>query len=101
MPQVSVIFVRIKHFADRAAMFEDRQVLKLLNKVFTIFDNIVSRHPKLFKVETVSEEYVIVAGAPDTAPDHALCAVKCALELMKVHPQNCSSSLKKGPFFVE
>ena len=65
-----------KHFK------EPQDVIAILNVVFTEFDNQIEG-TGAYKVETVGEVYMAVAGAPDRCNDHATRAATFALKIMQ------------------
>lgn len=40
------------------------QVVTLLNEVYSLIDSIVDQHPDIYKLETIGDAYVAVAGCP-------------------------------------
>jgi class 3 adenylate cyclase len=53
------------------------QVFTLLETLFAAFD-VIARKRRVFKVETVGDCYVTVAGLPDYRPDHAVVMARFA-----------------------
>jgi class 3 adenylate cyclase len=77
-------------FQDTTIMFADMagftawgstrgpvEVFELLEAVYQAFDTIAARR-RVFKVETIGDCYVAVAGLPKPQPDHALIMTKFA-----------------------
>ena len=62
-------------------MREPSQVFTLLETVYGAFDKIALRR-RVFKVETVGDCYVAVAGLPDPRKDHAIAMARFATEIM-------------------
>lgn len=60
-------------------MREPSHVFTLLEAIYAQFDAIASRR-SVFKVETIGDAYVAVAGLPDPRKDHAVVMVKFARE---------------------
>ncbi|KAL4230720.1 Guanylate cyclase soluble subunit beta-1 [Mactra antiquata] len=60
------------------------KIVKLLNTVYTKFDDILNKHTDVFKVETVGDKYMAVSGLPEECTTHAKCIAKLALDLMDV-----------------
>eukprot|EP00977_Amphora_coffeiformis_P021283 scaffold9134_cov170-Amphora_coffeaeformis.AAC.7 len=57
-------------------------VCKLLETLYKAFDEIATRR-KVFKVETVGDCYVAVAGVPDARKDHAVIMARFAADCMR------------------
>ena len=88
------MFADIVGFTAWSSAREPSQVFTLLETVYLAFDKIAKRK-RVFKVETVGDCYVAVAGLPDPCPDHAVvmarfaneCLVKMALITKKLEVQ--------------
>ena len=65
------MFADIVGFTAWSSMREPAQVFTLLETIFHEFDYIAKRR-RVFKVETVGDCYVAVAGLPDPRKDHAI-----------------------------
>ena len=70
-PEVTIMFADIVGFTAWSSVREPAQVFTLLETLFAAFDEIASRR-RVFKVETVGDCYVAVAGLPDPRKDHAV-----------------------------
>ena len=71
------MFADISGFTAWASTREPAQVFRLLETIYGAFDEIAQRK-RIFKVETVGDCYVAVAGLPDPRPDHAVAMVRFA-----------------------
>ncbi len=67
---VSVIFVDIVGFTELASRANPRQIVALLNDIFTSFDRIADKHG-LEKIKTIGDAYMAAAGIPEPQADHA------------------------------
>mmetsp|Transcript_20032 Transcript_20032/g.35262 ORF Transcript_20032/g.35262 Transcript_20032/m.35262 type:complete len:1107 (-) Transcript_20032:235-3555(-) len=76
-PATTVMFADISGFTAWASTREPAQVFQLLETIYGAFDEI-ARRKQIFKVETVGDCYVAVAGLPDPRPDHAVAMVRFA-----------------------
>jgi class 3 adenylate cyclase len=76
-PATTVMFADISGFTAWASTREPSQVFQLLETIYGAFDEI-ARRKQIFKVETVGDCYVAVAGLPDPRPDHAVAMVRFA-----------------------
>lgn len=81
-PNTTVMFADIAGFTAWSSVREPSQVFVLLETVYRAFDNIAKKR-KVFKVETVGDCYVAVAGLPEARPDHALVMAKFAKECLE------------------
>jgi class 3 adenylate cyclase len=82
-------------------MREPCQVFILLETLYGAFDAIAKRR-RIFKVETIGDCYVAVAGVPDPRADHAISMCKFATDIlfvMRKLTQKMESSL--GPDTAE
>ena len=53
--------------------------MDLLDRLYNTFDKITAKHA-LFKVETIGDAYMAVAGLPEHQPDHTLRVARFALD---------------------
>jgi hypothetical protein len=100
-PEATVMFADIVGFTAWSSTREPSQVFTLLETVYNAFDKIANRR-KVFKVETIGDCYVAVAGLPDPRKDHAVCMARFAndcLVRMKEVVQRLERSL--GPDTAE
>jgi len=68
-PDTTVMFADIVGFTAWSSMREPSQVFTLLETIYHAFDEIAKRR-RVFKVETVGDCYVAVAGLPEPRKDH-------------------------------
>jgi class 3 adenylate cyclase len=72
-------------FTAWSSVREPSQVFTLLESVYHAFDQI-ARKRRVFKVETVGDSYVAVAGLPEPRADHATVMARFANDcLKKIH----------------
>jgi len=90
-PGVTVIFADVAGFTLMARQKPAREVIAVLNEVFTAFDELAARHG-LEKIKTIGDAYMAVAGAPDPRPDHAAAAADMALDML-AEVKRCAVSL--------
>jgi guanylate cyclase len=76
----TVLFTDIVGFTPLAAKLEAREVVLLLDEVFTAFDEIAASHG-LEKIKTIGDAYMMVGGVPDPCPDHAERVADAALAM--------------------
>jgi hypothetical protein len=78
--ETTVMFADIAGFTAWSSIREPAQVFTLLESIYSSFDRIAVRRG-VFKVETIGDSYVAVAGLPDPRADHAVAMAKFAREV--------------------
>lgn len=76
-PATTVLFADIEGFTAWSSTREPAQVFHLLETIYGAFDDIARRRG-IFKVETVGDCYVAVAGVPEAKKDHAVAMLRFA-----------------------
>ncbi len=84
-PEVTVLFCQICDFSKIVHHLSPQNVVRLLNIIFSQFDTIVDAH-SVYKVETVAEVYMAVAGCPKMCKNHAELAAHTALAMQAAMP---------------
>ncbi|KAJ3184402.1 hypothetical protein HDU85_001707 [Gaertneriomyces sp. JEL0708] len=91
---VTLFFTDIQGFKDLANRSQPRQIVALLNRMYIAFDEVIARHPDLYKVETVMDSFMVCSGlggkthkTEDERRHDAAAAAECALQLF----EECSS----------
>lgn len=85
---VSVLFCDIVGFTRLSERLEPEQVVAILNRVFTGFDDLADRHG-VEKIKTIGDAYMVAAGLPEPDPDHAGTLAAMALEMMALVQSLC------------
>ena len=80
--QVSLMFCDIAGFTKIAAQISPQELVKLLNKTFSHFEEICQKH-QVEKIKTIGDEFLAVSGAPEKDPMHARRIAEAALEISK------------------
>ncbi len=83
---VSVLFADIVGFTSFAAQREPDQVVAMLNRLFTRFDQICTVHG-LEKIKIIGDRYMAAAGVPEEQADHAIVTCRAALAMRQVIQQ--------------
>jgi class 3 adenylate cyclase len=78
--EVTVLFADIVGFTRLSLELPPPRVVRLLDEVFTAFDDLAARHG-LEKIKTIGDAYMAVAGLPTPRPDHAPAAARMALAM--------------------
>ncbi|CAB9527019.1 Receptor-type guanylate cyclase gcy [Seminavis robusta] len=81
-PSATICFADIVGFTAWSSVREPFQVFTLLETLYQAFDKI-SKKRKIFKVETIGDCYVAVAGLPKPRPDHALAMAKFSRDCLE------------------
>ncbi|HEX2194311.1 MAG TPA: adenylate/guanylate cyclase domain-containing protein [Candidatus Limnocylindria bacterium] len=79
-PSATVVFADVVNFTGLAASIAPRELLLILNQLFSMFDRLAERHG-LEKIKTMGDAYIAVAGAPVAREDHARAAIEMAVEM--------------------
>jgi guanylate cyclase len=83
----SILFADVVDFTPLSSRLDARQVVDLLDRLFTSFDELVDRHD-VEKIKTIGDCYMVAAGVPRQRPDHAHALAALALE-MRECAMNC------------
>jgi adenylate cyclase len=78
--EASVLFADVVDFTPMASRLDARDVVGLLDRLFTSFDELVDRH-EVEKIKTIGDCYMVAAGVPTPRPDHAQALAGLAFEL--------------------
>jgi guanylate cyclase len=76
----SILFADVVDFTPLASRLEAHEVVALLDRLFTGFDELVDRY-EVEKIKTIGDCYMVAAGVPTKRPDHAQALAKLALEM--------------------
>lgn len=77
---VTVLFADIVGFTPLSARKTPRELVELLNQIFSEFDALADAHG-LEKIKTIGDAYMAVAGLPEPRLDHAPRAARMALAM--------------------
>lgn len=99
-PAVTVLFADIVGFTTFSTDITPTQLVKMLNEIFTNFDNIAVKYG-LEKIKTIGDAYMAAAGLPVTVSDHAIRAANMALEMIDSlnlfnQQKNCHLQIRIG-----
>lgn len=81
-PNASVLFADVVGFTELSQRIEPAALVKLLNKIFSEFDDLVDQY-KLEKIKTIGDAYMVAAGIPTSRSDHAPAMADFALAMRK------------------
>jgi adenylate cyclase len=78
--EVSILFADVVDFTPLSSRLDAREVVGLLDRLFTSFDELVDRY-EVEKIKTIGDCYMVAAGVPTERPDHARALAALALEM--------------------
>jgi guanylate cyclase len=79
-PTCTILFADIVGFTRYASEHAAGDVVDLLDRVFSRFDDLVEA-AGVEKIKTIGDAYMVVAGVPTPRPDHALVIAELALRM--------------------
>jgi len=94
--ETTVLFADIVGFTRYTETVSPKQLITLLNSVFTAFDDLSQKH-RAEKIKTIGDAYMAVAGVPIRSPNHAEQMAAMALAMQQVivrHNRDTGQSLQ-------
>ena len=79
-PEVTILFADIVGFTALAARLPPEEVVALLNRLFTVFDDLTEKYG-LEKIKTIGDAYMVVGGLPEPRAGHAAAVAEMAIDL--------------------
>ncbi|KAK3103517.1 hypothetical protein FSP39_019823 [Pinctada imbricata] len=79
---VTILFSDVVGFTTICSQISPMEVVSMLNAMYTKFDTLSERHG-VYKVETIGDAYMVVAGAPEITQLHAFKICDMALGMME------------------
>eukprot|EP00055_Hartaetosiga_balthica_P004888 m.13529 g.13529 ORF g.13529 m.13529 type:complete len:755 (+) comp4165_c0_seq2:237-2501(+) len=86
---VSVLYSDIAGFTSISSGVPSIEVMKLLHELFVKFDDLADKHD-VYKVETIGDAYMVVAGCPNVCDNHAEKIAAFALDMSKIASKTLS-----------
>jgi class 3 adenylate cyclase len=80
--EVTVLFADIVDFTSLSARIEPQQLVSMLNRVFTIFDQLAEKY-SLEKIKTIGDAYMLVSGLNGRQPNRPEAVAEMALDMQK------------------
>jgi class 3 adenylate cyclase len=77
---VTVLFGDIVDFTALACHFSPTELVKLLNTIFSAFDQLAEKHD-LEKIKTIGDSYMVVGGLPTPRANHVEAIAEMALDM--------------------
>ncbi|GCC17554.1 hypothetical protein chiPu_0017595 [Chiloscyllium punctatum] len=81
-PDVTILFSDVVGFTRICSHITPMQVVSMLNTMYTLFDTLSEKH-RVFKVETIGDAYMVVAGVPEKTKYHAHNICDMALDMVR------------------
>ena len=78
----SILFADVVDFTPLSSRLDAREVVGLLDRLFTSFDELVDRYD-VEKIKTIGDCYMVAAGVPRPRSDHAHALAGLALEMQE------------------
>jgi len=88
--EASILFADVVDFTPMSSRLDAREVVGILDRLFTSFDAVADRHG-VEKIKTIDDCYMVAAGVPRPRPDHAHALVRVAFEM-----RECAKSCLPG-----
>jgi class 3 adenylate cyclase len=89
--ETTVLFADIVGFTRYTETVSPKQLISLLNSVFTKFDDLSQKH-QAEKIKTIGDAYIAVAGVPIQSSNHAEQMAALALDMQQVIARhNCDT----------
>ncbi|KAK7068741.1 Soluble guanylate cyclase 88E [Halocaridina rubra] len=79
---VTILFSDVVTFTEICSRITPMEVVSMLNAMYSIFDDLTEKH-KVYKVETIGDAYMVVAGAPERQPNHGQMVCDMALDMVE------------------
>ena len=84
--EATILFADIAGFTTLSANIPPQEVVHLLNKIFSAFDQLTEKY-QLEKIKTIGDAYMVVGGLPIPRKDHAEAIANMAMEMQTVITQ--------------
>jgi guanylate cyclase len=78
----SILFADVVDFTPLSSRLDAREVVGLLDRLFTSFDELVDRYD-VEKIKTIGDCYMVAAGVPRERSDHAQALALLGLEMLE------------------
>lgn len=79
--EASVLFADLKGFVPFAKLLGPARTVEFLNRLMTEFDDLAERH-QVEKIKTIGDAYMVAAGVPEPAPDHAERMARMSFDML-------------------
>lgn len=96
----SVLFTDIKGFTKIAASMRPQELVQILNRYFTVFDEIIGKH-NLEKIKTIGDSYMCAGGIPRRNNTHPFETILAALEIQAYMKMKKAKSVARGENYLD
>ncbi|MCB1178713.1 MAG: adenylate/guanylate cyclase domain-containing protein [Leptospiraceae bacterium] len=79
---VTILFADISGFTSMSARKKPREIVAVLNNIFSEFDTIAISHG-LEKIKTIGDAYMAACGLPEPKKNHAEAVMQAAIEMLE------------------
>jgi class 3 adenylate cyclase len=79
--EATILFADLVDFTRVASGFAPRELIELLNDLFSRFDDLIESFG-LEKIKTIGDAYMVASGVPDPRADHAEVMARLALAML-------------------
>jgi class 3 adenylate cyclase/predicted metal-dependent HD superfamily phosphohydrolase len=97
---VTVMFTDIKGFTQIAETYRPTDLVKILDKYFSKFDEIISKY-RLEKIKTIGDSYMCAGGLPGRNKTHAVDTLVAALEIQAWITHLKKEFISKGEDYLD
>ena len=96
----SVLFTDIKGFTQIAEDFRPKELVKILDRYFTKFDEIIEKY-RVEKIKTIGDSYMCASGLPVRNATHAVDIVMAGLEIRNYILKLKHEFISKGERYLD
>lgn len=84
--EATILFADIVGFTPLSAQIPPLELLDLLNKIFSVFDQLAEKHG-VEKIKTIGDAYMVAGGLPVPTDNHAEAIAQMALDMQQAIQQ--------------
>ncbi|XP_042225179.1 soluble guanylate cyclase 88E-like isoform X2 [Homarus americanus] len=79
---VTILFSDVVTFTQICSRITPMEVVSMLNAMYSIFDKLTEKH-NVYKVETIGDAYMVVAGAPERQANHGEMVCDMSMDMVE------------------
>lgn len=86
VPSASILFIDIVSFTPWCSSFPAQVIMSTLNKMFAVFDHILSKYPRMVKIKCIGDCYMAAGGIfdeVDEPAEHAKQAISFCVDIIE------------------